>query len=88
MVLGSPENEVELLVEISMKLGEMAISMKNNEQAINYYKEGLDVSPNNINIMVALAKLYMQASQSLHYDSYRFSYCLILLLVHREICFR
>lgn len=65
IILGSPENEVELLVNISMKLGEMAISVKNNEQAINYYKEGLDVSPNNINILVALAKLYMQVSEVL-----------------------
>ncbi|XP_019763181.2 tetratricopeptide repeat protein 21B isoform X1 [Dendroctonus ponderosae] len=48
------------LVDISLKLGEMAISMKSNEQAVSYYKEGLTVSPNNTSILVALAKLYMQ----------------------------
>lgn len=33
---------------------------KNSEQAVNYYKEGLQISPNNIKILVALANLYMQ----------------------------
>lgn len=50
------------LVDISLKLGDMAISMKNNEQAVSYYKDGLTVSPNNTSILVALAKLYMQVS--------------------------
>ncbi|XP_066149408.1 tetratricopeptide repeat protein 21B-like [Euwallacea fornicatus] len=48
------------LVTISIKLGELAISIKNKEQAVNYYKEGLAVSPNNTPILVALARLYMQ----------------------------
>ncbi|XP_050293241.1 tetratricopeptide repeat protein 21B-like [Anthonomus grandis grandis] len=56
----SSEEIDEELVGISMKLGEMAVAMKNNEQAVNYYKEGLHVSPNNVALLVALAKLYMQ----------------------------
>nr|CAH7760444.1 unnamed protein product [Callosobruchus chinensis] len=55
-----PENEIQIIVDISVKLGDMAMSLKHNEQAINYYKEGLDVSPNNVAILTALAKLYMQ----------------------------
>ncbi|CAG9772405.1 unnamed protein product [Ceutorhynchus assimilis] len=57
---GSTDEIDKQLINISMKLGEMAIAMKNNDQAINYYKDGLNVSPNNISILVALAKLYMQ----------------------------
>ncbi|KAJ8985639.1 hypothetical protein NQ317_015135 [Molorchus minor] len=55
-----PQSEIHSLINISMKLGEMASALKNNEQAINYYKEGLEVSPNNTSILAALAKLYMQ----------------------------
>lgn len=60
--LGVTDDIDRQLVEISMKLGEMAISMRNNEQAVNYYKEGLTVSPNNVSILVALAKIYMQVT--------------------------
>ncbi|KAJ8941157.1 hypothetical protein NQ318_004277 [Aromia moschata] len=55
-----PESEIKTLIDISLKLGEMAMSQKNNEQAVNYYKEGLEVSPHSTSLMVALAKLYMQ----------------------------
>ncbi|KAG5885606.1 hypothetical protein JTB14_024787 [Gonioctena quinquepunctata] len=54
------ENEVKTLIGISIKLGEMAIALRSNEQAINFYKEGIEISPNNTVILVALAKLYMQ----------------------------
>ncbi|CAH1154815.1 unnamed protein product, partial [Phaedon cochleariae] len=57
---GSAEEETQVLVDICVKLGEMAIVLKNNEQAISFYKEGLQVSPDNKTILVALAKLYMQ----------------------------
>lgn len=43
-----------------MKLGEISILLKNNEQAVNFYKEGLQTSPNNVRVLCALAKLYMQ----------------------------
>ncbi|KAL1513227.1 hypothetical protein ABEB36_002663 [Hypothenemus hampei] len=56
----SHEDTNQQLVALSMKLGEIAIAMKNKEQAVNYYKEGLAVSPNNIIILVAMAKIYMQ----------------------------
>ncbi|KAF7266424.1 hypothetical protein GWI33_020255 [Rhynchophorus ferrugineus] len=52
----------QTLISLSTKLGEMALSMKNTEQAVNYYKEGLAVSPNNISVLTALAKLYMQTN--------------------------
>lgn len=48
------------LITISLKLGEIAMMLKNSEQAVDFYKEGLKIFPNNIQILVALAKLYMQ----------------------------
>lgn len=51
---------MKILVEICLKLGHIATSLKNTDQAINFYKEGLQTSPNNTQILVALAKLYMQ----------------------------
>lgn len=47
-------------MDICLRLGNLAILLKNNEKAINFYKEGLQISPNNIQILVALSKLYMQ----------------------------
>ncbi|XP_060525880.1 tetratricopeptide repeat protein 21B-like isoform X2 [Cylas formicarius] len=55
-----PDAEIALLVDIALKLADTAISLKNHEQAVNYYKESLTVSPNNISILVALARQYMQ----------------------------
>lgn len=55
-----PDHEIKVSVDIAMKMGELAILLKSNEQAINFYKEGLSVSPDNITILVAIGKLYMQ----------------------------
>lgn len=57
---GTTDDVDRQLVDTSLKLGEMAVSMKNKDQAVSYYKEGLVISPNNVLILVALAKLYMQ----------------------------
>lgn len=43
-----------------MKLAELSSTLRNNENAVMYYKEGLSVSPNNQKVLAALAKLYMQ----------------------------
>ncbi|CAH1164953.1 unnamed protein product [Phyllotreta striolata] len=51
-----------VLDELSVKLGEMALMTNKTDQAINFYKEGLDMMPNNINVLVALAKAYMQVN--------------------------
>ncbi|CAH0554061.1 unnamed protein product [Brassicogethes aeneus] len=53
-------SDVNVIVETALKLADLSISIKNNDDAVNFYKEGLDVSPNNIGILVNLAKLYMQ----------------------------
>lgn len=45
---------------ICLRLGNLAILLKNNEKAVNFYKEGLQIFPNNVQILVALSKLYMQ----------------------------
>lgn len=60
---GTTDDVDRQLVDISLKLGEMAVLTKNKEQAVTYYKEGLVISPNNVPILVALAKLYMQMNQ-------------------------
>lgn len=60
---GTTDDVDRQLVDISLKLGVMAVLTKNKEQAVTYYKEGLVISPNNIPILVALAKLYMQMNQ-------------------------
>ncbi|XP_030747713.1 tetratricopeptide repeat protein 21B-like [Sitophilus oryzae] len=59
---GNTEEVDQILVTLSTKLGEMALSMKNSEQAVNYYKDGLLVSPNNVSLLTSLAKLYMQTN--------------------------
>ncbi|KAJ8937364.1 hypothetical protein NQ314_011910 [Rhamnusium bicolor] len=59
---------LNLLSQIQEKSGNTVYAMKSlkdamdnqNRVPINYYKEGLEVSPNNASVMVALAKLYMQ----------------------------
>lgn len=60
MVEGVPENEVQKAVDICTKLAELSISLKDNEQAIYYYKDALNVAPKDINTMAKLAQLYMQ----------------------------
>lgn len=60
--LGTLEFEINVFVKICLKLGHIATLLKNTEQAVNFYKEGLQTSPNNIQILVALANLYMQMS--------------------------
>lgn len=61
-ILGNSQQEE--IVETASKLAELSISIKNTDDAVNFYKECLNVSPNNVNIMVSLAKLYMQVSIS------------------------
>ncbi|XP_065169369.1 tetratricopeptide repeat protein 21B-like [Atheta coriaria] len=55
-----PTEEIDLLVNFNVKLAEIAVSTRDNGQAINYYKDALAVSPTNHKILAALAKLYMQ----------------------------
>lgn len=60
--LGTLDSEVNILITICLKLGHIAALLKNTEQAVNFYKEGLQTSPNNIELLVTLANLYMQMS--------------------------
>lgn len=41
-------------------MGNLAILLKNHEKAVNFYKEGLHCFPNNVQVLAALSKLYMQ----------------------------
>lgn len=43
-------------------MAEQSISLRDNQQAIIHYQEALKHSPNDLQIMTALAKLYMQVS--------------------------
>ncbi|XP_045469443.1 tetratricopeptide repeat protein 21B-like [Harmonia axyridis] len=55
-----PQSEIDILVSIYTKLAEMSIQNKDNDEAINYYKEACEVQPENVSILGALAKLYIQ----------------------------
>lgn len=41
----------------------MSIQNKDNDVAINYYKEACEVTPENVSILGALAKLYIQVGE-------------------------
>lgn len=43
-------------------MAEQSISLRDNQQAIIHYQEGLKYSPNDYKIMTSLAKLYMQVN--------------------------
>lgn len=43
-------------------MAEQSISLRDNQQAIVHYHEALKYSPNDIKIMTALARLYMQVN--------------------------
>lgn len=55
-----PEEEILLLVDINVKLADISTTLKNNDQAIQFYKDALEISTNNVQILTSLAKLYMQ----------------------------
>lgn len=55
-----PVEEVNCLIQLNMKLGELASGFRDHEKAINHYKDALTVSNDNPKILAALAKLYMQ----------------------------
>lgn len=57
-----PENELKRLIDIYSKLADLSIALKDNEQAIQHYKDALFVAPNDLKIMARLAKIYMQVS--------------------------
>lgn len=57
-----PEEEISLLVEINVKLADICTTLKNNDQAVQFYKDALEISTDNIQILTSLAKLYMQVS--------------------------
>ena len=59
-VVDVPDEEIKLLVDIGVKLAEIASTLKNHDQAVQFYKDTLEISPNNTEILTALAKLYMQ----------------------------
>lgn len=50
------------LVEINAKLAQLCVNLKDNEQAVNHYKDGLAVAPDDVETLQQLAKLYMQVS--------------------------
>lgn len=57
-----PEHENNIAVEISTRLAELTADVKENQQAINHYKEALIIHPNNCKVLGALAKMYMQVN--------------------------
>lgn len=56
------EDDLKRLIDIYSKLADLSIALKDNEQAIQHYKDALFVSPNDLKIMARLAKIYMQVS--------------------------
>lgn len=45
-------------------MAEQSISLRDNQQAIVHYHEALRYSPNDMKIMTALARLYMQVNNA------------------------
>lgn len=43
-------------------MAEQAISLRDNEQAIQHYKDALKSSPDDLVIMASLARMYMQVN--------------------------
>lgn len=58
--LGIPQRVIDTSVKICMKVADLSINLRENEQAVNSYKDALFISPNNFTILTALAKLYLQ----------------------------
>lgn len=55
--------ETMKLVEINAKLAQLCVRLKDYEQAVNHYKDGLAVAPDDVETLEQLAKLYMQVSE-------------------------
>lgn len=47
------------MIEINSKLAELCIQLKDNEQAVNHYKNALSVAPDDLETLEQLANLYM-----------------------------
>ncbi|XP_015840637.1 tetratricopeptide repeat protein 21B [Tribolium castaneum] len=58
-----PEDEIKLLLDIGVKLAEIAATLKDNDKAVQFYKDALEISPSSTEILTALAKLYMQMNE-------------------------
>lgn len=61
-LLGTAGEQIRTSVEICTRMAELCISMRDNEKATHFYKEALALSPSNSEILVALAKLYLQVN--------------------------
>lgn len=51
-----------VLFRICCLLAEQSVNLRENDQAIQYYKEAIKYAPSDVVVMGALAKLYMQRS--------------------------
>lgn len=49
-----------ILSDICVRLAEICKAMRDNDQAIQHYKEALNAAPNQADILISLAKLYLQ----------------------------
>lgn len=50
-------------------MAEQSISLRDNHQAINHYKEALKYSPDDIKTIIALARLHMQVNNPMECQS-------------------
>ncbi|KAL9694786.1 hypothetical protein quinque_014071 [Culex quinquefasciatus] len=51
-----------MLARICVLMAEQSIAIRDNEQAIHHYKEALKITPNEIGLLAALARTYMQVN--------------------------
>lgn len=58
----SVEETKQSLIEINSKLAQLCISLKDNEQAVNHYKDALTVVSDDLDTLEQLARLYMQVT--------------------------
>uniref|UniRef100_T1GGC8 Tetratricopeptide repeat protein 21A/21B fourth ARM domain-containing protein n=1 Tax=Megaselia scalaris TaxID=36166 RepID=T1GGC8_MEGSC len=57
---GSLLEHYKVMSKICTLLAEQSISLRENEQALQYYKEALKFSPEDVQILCSLGRLYMQ----------------------------
>ncbi|GAB0090491.1 Tetratricopeptide repeat [Sergentomyia squamirostris] len=51
-----------ILARICVLMSEQSIHLRDNDQAVHHYKEALKFSPQDINILASLSRLYMQVN--------------------------
>ncbi|XP_055541465.1 tetratricopeptide repeat protein 21B-like [Wyeomyia smithii] len=58
----SQQEQNNILAKICILMAEQSIALRDNEQAVHHYHEALKIMPGDVNVLVALARAYMQVA--------------------------